>query len=540
MRLASRPTRPRRPTALRVQPLEAREVPASLSGRVFLDYDNSGTFNGPDAGLPGVTITLTNTSAIPRLAPWTTTTDAQGNYSFTGLPEGFYTVTETQPTAPDVRNGRSVPGVGGSRVIVDSSGPVLVGYGLGVAGVDEITHLSLTATASATGFNFTEIPLVDLGGFVFEDVNANGAKDPGEPVIAGVAVTLTAQRIVTGPFVPPTVTTDADGAYTFTDLLPGTYTITETQPGAYSDGLEQSGLSTAAVGPDRFSNIDLMAVTTTGPFNFGETKAGTLSGVVFDDVNGGGIQTAGEPGIAGVKVVLTGSEPGTEPGTLKFVSRRATTGADGSYTFNNLGAGRYTVSERQPAGYTDGADRAGSLGGTIMPDRVAVIVFPAGATATGYTFAERAMADLSLTRAPVSTVLNANGTVTLTYTVRNRGAAPAPATTVRMNFGGLTFVSASAPGAFDPTTRMWTVGDLAAGATATIRVTLRGTVGGTYHPSARALTPAAELGTANNVVASTIVPPPVAPTRGGLAGLLTTLNQYPALTRLWLVSRLLG
>src|SRR5262249_18280680 len=31
---------------------------ASVSGRVFLDYNNSGTFGGPDAGLPGVTITL--------------------------------------------------------------------------------------------------------------------------------------------------------------------------------------------------------------------------------------------------------------------------------------------------------------------------------------------------------------------------------------------------------------------------------------------------------------------------------------------------
>jgi hypothetical protein len=47
----------RRPR-LRFEPLEAREVPASLAGRVILDFDNSGTVSGPDTGITGVTLTL--------------------------------------------------------------------------------------------------------------------------------------------------------------------------------------------------------------------------------------------------------------------------------------------------------------------------------------------------------------------------------------------------------------------------------------------------------------------------------------------------
>jgi hypothetical protein len=243
----------RRPVALRVRRLEAREVPASLSGRVFLDFDNSGTFNGPDVGIPGVTITLSSTwmGGIVR----TTTTDAQGNYRFENLASAMYTVTETQPGAPASGFGRSIVGTGGSQVILDATFEPPPGYGLGVPGDNQISSIYLSSpppipaglegiitriggSGEGTGFNFTEVPLVGTGGFVFEDANNNGAKDPDEPGIAGVAVTLTGTKIVGGPFNSQTAITDASGAYTFANLLPGTYTITETQPGAYQDGPE--------------------------------------------------------------------------------------------------------------------------------------------------------------------------------------------------------------------------------------------------------------------------------------------------------------
>src|SRR5262245_27325881 len=99
--MPTRLTRPRisrrSATRLRVEPLESREVPASVAGRVFLDFDNSGGANGPDSGVSGVTVTLTGGGLS---SPLTQTTDSQGNYSFTGLAAGTYTLTETQPTAP--------------------------------------------------------------------------------------------------------------------------------------------------------------------------------------------------------------------------------------------------------------------------------------------------------------------------------------------------------------------------------------------------------------------------------------------------------
>jgi len=77
---------------------------------------------------------------------------------------------------------------------------------------------------------------------------------------------------------------------------------------------------------------------------------GCLTGVVYVDCNKNGKQDAGESGIKGVTVTLTGAG-----GT-----RTATTDAYGRYSFANLAAGTYTVTESQPAGYMQGTNTPGS------------------------------------------------------------------------------------------------------------------------------------------------------------------------------------
>ena len=65
----------------------------------------------------------------------------------------------------------------------------------------------------------------------------------------------------------------------------------------------------------------------------------------------------------------------------------ATTGADGTYSFVGLPLGTYTLTETQPAGYTDGKDKLGTSGGTLGNDNVTSITLGTGA-ATGYDFGE--------------------------------------------------------------------------------------------------------------------------------------------------------
>jgi hypothetical protein len=70
-----------------VQPSAAPPPSASLSGSVVDEITG--------AGLSGVTVTLSWTNAQGQQLSVTTTTDASGSYSFTGLQPGTYTLTES-------------------------------------------------------------------------------------------------------------------------------------------------------------------------------------------------------------------------------------------------------------------------------------------------------------------------------------------------------------------------------------------------------------------------------------------------------------
>ena len=70
--------------------------------------------------------------------------------------------------------------------------------------------------------------LGSIHGYKFEDLNGNGLDD-ADPRLPGVEITLTGTDGL-GNAVNATATTDANGEYAFSDLLPGEYTVTETPP----------------------------------------------------------------------------------------------------------------------------------------------------------------------------------------------------------------------------------------------------------------------------------------------------------------------
>src|SRR5205085_8858839 len=102
---------------------------------------------------------------------------------------------------------------------------------------------------------------------------------------------------------------------------------------------------------DRLSDIALGMGATGSNYNFGELRASKLSGYVYVDKNNNGIKEAGEQGIAGVTVTLTGTD---DLGSA--VHAVQATAGDGSYGFISLRPGTYTVTETQPSGYQDGKD----------------------------------------------------------------------------------------------------------------------------------------------------------------------------------------
>jgi hypothetical protein len=114
-----------------------------------------------------------------------------------------------------------------------------------------------------------------VSGTVYLDVNQDGQLNEGDSGIAGVVVTL-AGYDDRGRFVTFSVTTGADGTYSFTGLRAGTYSLIETQPERYHDGEETIGTVNGATrgyladSGDRFDGILLRAGDLGLNYNFAE------------------------------------------------------------------------------------------------------------------------------------------------------------------------------------------------------------------------------------------------------------------------------
>jgi hypothetical protein len=70
-------------------------------------------------------------------------------------------------------------------------------------------------------------PGMEVSGQVFDDLNVNGARDAGEPTLAGYTVLLTA---VYGGLPVETAVTDSAGSYALTNLVPVDYRVTVAYP----------------------------------------------------------------------------------------------------------------------------------------------------------------------------------------------------------------------------------------------------------------------------------------------------------------------
>jgi len=86
----------------------------------------------------------------------------------------------------------------------------------------------------------------EIHGMVWEDLDGDGVKGPGEGPLGGVTVYLDlSENGLLDPGEPAT-TTDATGQYAFTDLAPGVYTVAQIVPGHYE---QTSGPSESASEP---------------------------------------------------------------------------------------------------------------------------------------------------------------------------------------------------------------------------------------------------------------------------------------------------
>lgn len=333
--------------------------PASIAGRVNVDLNRNDLLDSGEPAIAGVTVKLFDGQG--NLIA-TTQTNANGQYQFTNLKPGTYRVDEAQPA--DYFDGAEHLGsVGGS-----------------LADNDSMSGIALVSGTAATEYNFLEVAPAQLSGYVYVDDNNNGVKDPGEEGIPGAVVEL---RDANGALTGRTATTDAAGYYRFGNLMPGTYGLTELQPLGYFDGLDAAGsVGGIADNPgDAITQVVLASWDNGLNYNFGELRPGSISGRVHAERNLDCIPDPDEPLLAGVTIYLLDASG----------NRIAETNTDdqGYYTFTGLAPGVYGVEEVQPAGYLDGRDHVGSVGGQqVQNDQLIDINLGSGVAAVHYDFCE--------------------------------------------------------------------------------------------------------------------------------------------------------
>lgn len=290
--------------------LETR--PGLIGGHVWNDLNADGVFDAEEMmiGLGGVTVSLeTNGVTVAE-----TTTMTGGQFLFENVLPGDYTVVQTD--LPGWLSTADTDGANDNRIA-----------------------LSLSSAGSSTGNNFLDYTYAVISGSVRVDVNGNGLADVEDADgVPGVTVRL----LDAGEQEVGTTVTAVDGSFIFANVAPGSYTVVEIDPAGYvSTGANQINVAAA-------SGQQL------GGYVFLDTQTGNIGDRVWEDLNGNGLQDAGEAGLSNVVVRLLDAE-GTEVASTQ-------TDTNGVFLFSAQLPGAYVLDvsapeDFEPTRYHVGDDR---------------------------------------------------------------------------------------------------------------------------------------------------------------------------------------
>ncbi len=352
-------------------------IPAEIHGTVYHDANNDGVQNNGEQGIGKTIVKLFDGDG--NVVAETETMD-NGEYWFTGLIPGTYSVQEIQP--------------GGYVDGIDS-----LGSNGGTKTNDKFVDVTLKGGDKAVNYDFGEILLSEISGRVHADGNGDCTFDAndGDRPLSGVTLQLLDQN---GNVIAMTTTDDA-GNYKFTDLLPGEYSIREVQPDGFFSLGEHEGDGGGTATENLISGISVFSGQKLTQYDFCEEAPAEIRGRVWEDgpafQNEEGVlpanyrqqrdgiyQEGTDRALAGVRMQLyyyldpangdiapravtlgeVMSEHYTHMGTSDPNAEVwIDTSATGEYSFRGLKAGSYIVLETQPEGLADSNDTPGSTTG---------------------------------------------------------------------------------------------------------------------------------------------------------------------------------
>jgi serine-aspartate repeat-containing protein C/D/E len=336
-----------------VEPLECRRLLTStLYGEVYADLNHDHTRSPGDPVLVGWQVYLdTNHNLQPDAGEPSTVSGADGLYYFYGLAPGTYWLREVvQPGyVTDPRDDEH----GTWFYTLDDRPPNLWYAGLDNRPVDP--------------------PPGGITGTVFDDANADGVRQAGEPGLANWSVYVDLDHDGVRDASDRAAVTYGNGHYSFSHLRPGTYQVREVPPAGW--------LPVGPVGGVRDVTVVSGQDTTGQDFanHVALGNAAAVTGAVFADLDGDGTRGPTEPRLIGWQVFLDRDNDGQ----FDVGEPTATSDGLGAYTLSGLTPGAAKVVEVVQAGYAATQPTGGRVSVTLSAGQTTVQSFGNRPTGTG-------------------------------------------------------------------------------------------------------------------------------------------------------------
>jgi uncharacterized cupredoxin-like copper-binding protein len=215
----------------------------TVEGFVFVDVDSDGQpHENGEPMMAGWTIQIYRVTVNPNSSQMTSQLAATTSYTLVGSTvsdsTGHYRLNRLLPGTYVVCEANRNPVIWQQKFPASPFSPPCAadagnGYMLTIDVGQTIDNISF-----GNGICFGQ--LGNINGVIYMDVDGDGNRDPNEPYLKGITITLTGTDILGNP-VNLTTTTDTQGKYIFPNLLPGTYTVCQTPPPGMHQTFPRSG-----------------------------------------------------------------------------------------------------------------------------------------------------------------------------------------------------------------------------------------------------------------------------------------------------------
>lgn len=318
-------------------------IPAELTVLVFKDTRLDGQYDGNEAMLDGVDVTLMQLSEDEVAQENTLRTDESGAVTFTVSP-GDYRIRYRMPGAWRATVNKE-PGEYPVSCVPQSA-----------ANSGESGDFALTMGQSGVRLYIGAMLTGSISGTAYYDDNADAKRGEEEAPANGVlAELLNMQEQV----VAETETVE-DGSYAFEGLAPGRYRVRFTsESGSYFSASERSlargGVQESEENTSSTRPIPVYAGEATSTADAGVVRFGRISGYIWEDSDANSERDEEEPSLAGVEVHLT-------KGASRTLAASAVTDENGAFSFEGVQPGDYVLRVDAPEAYVfSGAAQGGPL-----------------------------------------------------------------------------------------------------------------------------------------------------------------------------------